>query len=115
VLELRESSVISLTTRAQNITHTAANEGVLVKGKALWKAVPATHAQTGVANIPSRFDLLQKWTALRHEYTLLIGWCLSGAVQRDLHVLTRALSTSELEVTQNRRSRDPCGDEQHLI
>jgi site-specific recombinase XerC len=50
VLELRESSVMSLP--AENITHTAAKMTVrlvIVKGKALRHAVPATYARTGVA------------------------------------------------------------------
>jgi hypothetical protein len=60
VLELRESSVMSLP--AENITHTAAKMTVrlvLVKGKALQHAVLATYARTGVTTLPSPIDLLQ--------------------------------------------------------
>jgi hypothetical protein len=74
MLGLRKLSIMSL--RAQISTHTAANMSVqlvLVKGKALWHAVPATQARTGVDNLPSRFDLLQKWTALRHKNAFLFG------------------------------------------
>jgi site-specific recombinase XerC len=65
LLGLRESSVISLPT--ENITHTAAKitvRLVLVKGKAFLHAMPATYARTGVANLPSIIDSLQKWTDL---------------------------------------------------
>jgi hypothetical protein len=57
----RESSVMSLP--AENMTHTVAKMTVrlvLEKGKALRHAVLATYARTGVANLPSPIDLLQK-------------------------------------------------------
>jgi site-specific recombinase XerC len=74
VLGLRKSSVMSLP--AENITHTAAKMTVrlmFVKGKALRHAVLATYARTGVANLPSPIDLLQKWTGLRPAHALLFG------------------------------------------
>jgi hypothetical protein len=61
---------------AESITHKATKMTVrlvLVKGKALRHAVPATYARTGVANLPSAIDLLQKWTDLRFEHALLFG------------------------------------------
>jgi hypothetical protein len=66
VLGLRESSVMSLiTSRAQNITHTATNEDVSERKKAFWHPVLATHARTGVAYLlPSRFD----GSAARHSH-----------------------------------------------
>jgi hypothetical protein len=100
VLGLRESSVMSLP--AEKITHTAAKmtvRQVLVKGRALRHAVPATYARTGVSSLPSPIDLLQKWTGLRPEHSLLFGlpgdrndWqpgSLSNALQRNLHAVTR--------------------------
>jgi site-specific recombinase XerC len=100
VLGLRESSVMSLP--AEKITHTAAKMTVrlvLVKGKALRHAVLATYARTGVANLPSPIDLLQKWTGLRPEHDLLFGlpgdrneWqlgSLCSALQRSLHAVAR--------------------------
>jgi hypothetical protein len=100
VLGLHESSVMSLP--AENITHTAAKMTVrlvLVKGKALRYAVPATYARTGVAILLSPIELLQNWTGLRPEHALLFGlpgngndWqpgSLSSALQRSLHAVTR--------------------------
>jgi site-specific recombinase XerC len=75
VLGLRESSVMSLP--AENITHTATKMTVrlvIVKGKALRHAVLETYARTGVANLPSPIDLLQKWTGLRPAYALFFGF-----------------------------------------
>jgi hypothetical protein len=46
---------------------------VLVKGKELRNVVLATYARTGVDNLPSPIDLLQKWTGLRAEHALLFG------------------------------------------
>jgi hypothetical protein len=98
VQRLRESSVMSLF--ADNITHTAAMTArlVLVKGKALQHAVPATYART-VENLPPPIYLLQKWTGLRPEHALFFGlsgdgndWqpeSLSSAFERSLHVVTR--------------------------
>jgi hypothetical protein len=74
VLGPRELSVMSLV--AENITLTAAKMTVrlvLVKGKALRHAVPATYARTGVASLPSPIDFLQNCTSLRPEHALLFG------------------------------------------
>jgi hypothetical protein len=100
VLGLRESSDMSLP--AENITHAAAKMTVrlvLEKGKALRHVVLATYARTGVANLPSPIDLLQKWTGLRPAHALLFGlpgdgndWqpgSLSSALQRSLHAVAR--------------------------
>jgi hypothetical protein len=100
VLGLRESSVMSLS--AENITHTATKMTVrlvLVKGKPIRHAEPAAYTRTGIADLPSPIDLLQIWTALRPEHTLLFGlpgegseWqpgSLSDALQRSLHAVPR--------------------------
>jgi hypothetical protein len=73
---------------------------VLVKGKESWHAVPATYALTGVANLPSRFDLLHKWTVMDEPYDIGTlcpsAWgndwkpgSLSSAMHHGLHVLPR--------------------------
>jgi hypothetical protein len=85
---------------AETIAHTAANMTVrlvLVKGKALRHAVPATYARTGFAELSSPTDMLRKWTALQSEYALIFGlpgvgndWqagSLSGALQRRLQAV----------------------------
>jgi hypothetical protein len=87
---------------AENITHTAAKMTVrlvLVEGKALRHAVPATYARTGVAGLPSPIDFLHKWTGLRPEHALLFGlpgdgndWqpgSLSSALQLSMHAVAR--------------------------
>jgi hypothetical protein len=55
VLGLRESSVMSLSTRAQNITHKRQTK-VFVKREASWHEVPATHKRKRVAYVQSRFN-----------------------------------------------------------
>jgi hypothetical protein len=100
VLELRESSV--MLPPAKNITHTAPIMTVqllLLKGKALRHAVPATYAWTGVAYLPSAIEVLQKRTDLPPEHALLIGFpgdrndwqpgSLSSAFQHSLRAVTR--------------------------
>jgi hypothetical protein len=72
---------------------------VLVKGKALWHAVPGAYARPEVAELPLPIDLLQKWMALRPGHALLFGmpgdenyWqpgILSGALQSSLHAVSR--------------------------
>jgi hypothetical protein len=75
VLGLRESSVMSRTTRAQNITHTVTKEGV---SEGIKNAVQATHAveatyapaRTGVVTyLPSHSDgsIAQVRLALRTD------------------------------------------------
>jgi hypothetical protein len=75
-----------------------------VKGKTLWHVLPTTHARTGVSSLPSRFVLLQKLTALRHEFALLSGLKKWRSAARFACTDARALSTSE-SPTRNRHSR----------
>jgi hypothetical protein len=79
VLGLRESSVMSLSTRAQNITHTATNEGV---SEGMYHAVAATHvhARIGVALLPSR----------SHGSIPRVRLVFRPDLQRSAHGLTRA-------------------------
>jgi hypothetical protein len=74
VLGLRESSVMSLP--AGNVTITVERMTVnlvLVKGRALRHATPATYVRTGAAGLPSPIDWIQRWTARRGNHPLLFG------------------------------------------
>jgi hypothetical protein len=101
VLGLRELSVMSLPT--ENVTITEDRmilRLVLVKGRPLRHATPATYVRTGTAGLPSSIDLVQRWMACRNDHPLLFGgtgdapeWRpgnLSAALARALEAVSRA-------------------------
>jgi hypothetical protein len=97
VLGLRESSVMSLPTENVMISEDRmAVHLVLVKGRPLRRATPATLVRTGTAGLPSPIDLVRRWMACRNDHPLLFGgpgdapeWrpgSLSAALARALEV-----------------------------
>jgi hypothetical protein len=73
---------------------------VLVKGRPLRHASPATYVRTGTAGLRSLIDLIQRWIAYRKDHPLLFGgpgnapeWrsgTLSAALARALEAVTRS-------------------------